>query len=66
MEVEPTGCFSCLTIGIKWDGLKIDLTADGIPPMKNCAFLDRKLISALNETVDGHSTKVLEPLQNWI
>jgi len=21
---------------------------------KNCSFLDRKLISALNETVDGH------------
>jgi len=24
---------------------------------ENCSFLDRKLISALNETVDGHLTK---------
>ena len=26
---------------------------------ENCSFLDRKLISALNETVDGHYCRVI-------
>jgi hypothetical protein len=38
--------------------------ADFLVLAENCAFLDRKLISALNETVIGHSTMVLEPLSN--
>jgi hypothetical protein len=31
--------------------------ADILELAKNCTFLDRKLISALNETVDGHYRK---------
>jgi hypothetical protein len=33
--------------------------ADFLELAKNCAFLDRKLNSVLNETVDGHETGIL-------
>jgi hypothetical protein len=32
--------------------------ADFLEPAENCSFLDRKLISALNGTVDGHKLTV--------
>jgi hypothetical protein len=32
---------------------------------ENCSFLDRKLISALNETVDGHYLSHHHRLSRW-